>query len=48
MSLENLSEQSDLVLWKLLGNKNARRSTNNDQTDSDDDTDGMINLQKEN
>ena len=48
MSLEDLSEQSDLVLWKLLGNKNARRSTNNDQTDSDDDTDGMINLQKEN
>ena len=48
MSLEDLSKQSDLVLLKLLANKNARRSTNSDQTDSDDDTDGMINLQKEN
>ena len=37
---ENLSEQSDLVLWRLLIDKNARDSYNSDQTDSDDDKDG--------
>ena len=34
---EDLSEQSDLVLWKLLTDKDARESNNKDQTDSDDD-----------
>ena len=37
---EDLSEQSDLVLWKLLTDKNARESNNRDQTDSDDDIEG--------
>ena len=34
---ENLSEQSDPVLWGLLTNKDARDFNNSDQTDSDDD-----------
>ena len=34
---EDLSEQSDLVLWKLLTDKNAQESNNKVQTDSDDD-----------
>ena len=33
---ENLSEQSDPELWKLLTKKNAKESYNRDQTDSDD------------
>ena len=37
---ENLSEQSDPVLWRLLNDKNARESNNSDQADSDGDTDG--------
>ena len=37
---ENLSEQSDPVLWRLLTDKNARESNNSDQTGSDDDIDG--------
>ena len=37
---ENLSEQSDPVLWRLMNDKNARESNNSDQTDSDDDTNG--------
>ena len=37
---ENLSEQSDLVLWRLLTDKNARESNNSDQTGSHDDIDG--------
>ena len=37
---ENLNVQSDLVLWRLLIDKNARESYNSDQTDSDDDIDG--------
>ena len=36
---ENLNVQSDLVLWRLLIDKNARESYNSDQTDSDDDID---------
>ena len=34
---EDLSDQSDTVLWKLLTDKNAGESNNRDQTDSDDD-----------
>ena len=34
---EDLSEQSDRVLWKLLTDKNAQESNNIDQTDSDND-----------
>ena len=34
---EDLSEQSDPVLWKLVTDKDARESNNKDQTDSDDD-----------
>ena len=34
---EDLSEQSYLVLWKLLTDKNNRDSNNSDQTDIDDD-----------
>ena len=37
---EDLSEQSDPVLWKLLTDKNARESNNRDQTDTDDDIEG--------
>ena len=33
---EDLSEQLDLVLWKLLIDKNSGESNNRDQTDSDD------------
>ena len=37
---EDFSEQSDLVLWKLLTDKNTGKNTsesnNSDQTDSDD------------
>ena len=40
MSWKDLSEQSDLVIWKFLINKNARDSNNCDQIDSDDDIDG--------
>ena len=38
--LEDLSEQSDPVLWKLLTDKNAQESNNIDQMDSDDDIEG--------
>ena len=38
--MEDLSEQSDLVIWKLLTDKNARESNNRDQTDIDDDIEG--------
>ena len=38
---EHLSEQSDLVLWKLLTDKNARQSDSSDQTDSDDGMEGL-------
>ena len=37
---ENLNEQSDPLLWRLLTDKNARESNNSGQTDSDDDIDG--------
>ena len=37
---EDLSEQSDPVLWKLLTDKNAQESNNGDQMDSDDDIEG--------
>ena len=37
---EDLSEQSDPVLWKLLTDKNAGEPNNRDQTDSDDDIEG--------
>ena len=37
---EDLSEQSDPVLWKLLTDKNAQESNNRDQMDSDDDIEG--------
>ena len=37
---EDLCDQSGLVLWKLLTDKNARESNNRDQTDSDDDIEG--------
>ena len=37
---EDLSEQSDLVLWKLLTDKNVQESNNIDQMDSDDDIEG--------
>ena len=37
---EDLSEQSDLVLWKLLTDKNAQEFNSRDQTDSDDDIEG--------
>ena len=37
---EDLSEQSDLVLWKLLTDKNAEESNNIDQMESDDDIEG--------
>ena len=36
----SLSDQPDLVLWKLLTDKNARESNIRDQTDSDDDIEG--------
>lgn len=34
---EDSSQQSDLVLWKFLTDKNARESDDCDQTDSDGD-----------
>ena len=34
---EDLSEQSDPVIWRLLTDKNARKSNSRDQADSDDD-----------
>ena len=37
---EDLSEQSDSVLWKLLTDRNAGESNNKDQTDSNDDIEG--------
>ena len=37
---EDLSEQSDLVLWKLLTDKNVQEFNNIDQMDSDDDIEG--------
>ena len=37
---EDLSGQSDLVLWKLLTDKNTGESNNRDQTDSGDDIEG--------
>ena len=38
--LEGLSEQSDLILWKLLTDKNPEEPNNRDQTDSDGDEEG--------
>ena len=38
---EDLTEQLDLVLWKLLTNKNARESSISDQTDSGDYIEGI-------
>ena len=40
ITIDNLNEQSDPLLWRLLTDKNARESNNSDQTDSDDDIDG--------
>ena len=37
---DNLSEQSDPVLWKLLTDQNASKSNNSEQTDRDDDIKG--------
>ena len=37
---EDLSEQSDLILWKLLTDNNARDSNNRDQMESDGDIEG--------
>ena len=37
---EDLSEQSDPVIWRLLTDKNARESNNRDQADSEDDIEG--------
>ena len=37
---EDKSEQSDLVLWKFLTDKNAGESNNRDQSGSDDDIEG--------
>ena len=37
---EDLSEQSDQVLWKLPTDKNTEESDNRDQADSDDDIEG--------
>ena len=37
---EDLSEQSGLMLWKHLTDKNARESNSSDQTYSDDDKNG--------
>ena len=38
---KDLSEQSDLVLWKLLTYKDNGESNNSDQTGSDDDIQGI-------
>ena len=38
---EDLSEQSELVLWKLLTYKDNGESNNSDQTGSDDDIQGI-------
>ena len=38
--MEDLCLELDPVLWKLLTDKNARESSNSDQTDSDDDIEG--------
>ena len=47
---KGFSEQSDLLLWKLLTDKNtvknARESNNNDETDSDDDIEGNYNFKE--
>ena len=37
---EELSQQSDPLLWKRLADKNAKESNSRDQTDSDDDIEG--------
>ena len=37
---EDVSEQSDPLLWKLLTDQNVSESNNSDQTDSDDDIEG--------
>ena len=37
---EDLSEQSDPVVWKFLTDKNAQESSNIKQTDGDDDIEG--------
>ena len=37
---EDLSEQSDSVLWKLLTDKNGQESKSRDQMDCDDDIQG--------
>ena len=37
---EDLSEQSDLVLWNVLSNKGGKESNNSDWSDSDDDEKG--------
>ena len=43
---EDLSEQSDPVLWKLLTEKNASESNNSDETGSDDDIEGHDKLKE--
>ena len=43
---EDLSEQSDPGLWKLLTDKNAQESNNIDQMDSDDDIEGNDKFKK--
>ena len=49
---EDFSEQSELVLWKLLIDKNtvknARECNNSDQTDRDNDIEVMVSLKKGN
>ena len=49
---EDFSEQSELVLWKLLIDKNtvknATECNNSDQTDHDNDIEVMISLKKGN
>ena len=43
---EDLSEQSDPELWKLLTNENVREPNNGDQTDSDDNIEGNDKLKE--
>ena len=42
----NVSEQSDPEFWKLLTNDNAKEFNIDDQTDSDDDTEGNNKLKE--
>ena len=37
---KDLTEQLDLMLWKLLTDNSTRESSSSDQTDSNDDTEG--------